>query len=235
MELPEITAAINQLDSGPALRVARFDIGAALSGRVAVLPSAFNPPTVAHLHLLETALVVDGITSAAAMLTTRNVAKEVFGASLPERVGMLLALARSHSALAVLAVSAARLADQGEALRSTFPGVEFDFVVGYDTLIRVFDERYYSEMAVELRVFFGRHRLIATNRGAAGVEEVARYLEQPEIRPYAHRVVVRELDDHPASLSSSAAREQILRLNGSDALPQEVERYIQEHGLYRPG
>ena len=60
-------------------------------GRVAVLPSAFNPPTIAHLHLLEQALRVEGVTLAAAMLSTRNVAKGVVGAGLADRVGMLLA------------------------------------------------------------------------------------------------------------------------------------------------
>jgi hypothetical protein len=147
-----------------------------------------------------------GIDLVAALLTTRNVDKGMGGATLAQRVEMLLALAVTQ-ALAVLATNQARLADQSVALTQSFPGLEFDFVVGYDTLLRLFDERYYTDMAAELMPFFERHRLIATNRSHHAVDEVARFVrDHPVAQRHAARILVRALDDEPASYSSSASR-----------------------------
>lgn len=231
-----ISYQLANLDRGAGHAVLRFDGGPPLTGRVAVLPSAFNPPTLAHLHLLETGLDVPGVGSAAALLSTRNVDKALHGATLAQRIEMLLLLARPGR-LAVLATNAARLADQGDALRETFAGVEFDFIVGYDTLVRLFEERYYTDMPAELHRFFGSHRVIATNRAQHTVDEVERFLRSDATaRLFADRVLVREIDGHPASLSSTAARSDAAAGVDHPHLPRQVADYIRRHGLYRqPG
>jgi nicotinamide-nucleotide adenylyltransferase len=232
MALSGIEAALRDLDASPSPAVARFDAGPEPAGRVAVLPSAFNPPTWAHLHLLDVGLAVEGVTSSAALLTTKNVAKEVFGAGLADRVAMLLAVQESRPGLAILATNVARLIDQAAALRAWSPRLDFDLVVGYDTLVRLFDSRYYADMQAELSPFFDRHRVIATNRGQHGVAAAAAFLLRPEARPFASAILVRELDDHPASLSSTAARSDVARGEHPSALPPEVAAYIRAHGLY---
>src|SRR6185437_10745724 len=121
------------------------------------------PPTLAHLHLLETAAALEPGGRPAALLSTRNVAKGVFGAALADRVGMLLAMHAIHPALGVLATNAARLVEQARALRAEFEDAQFDFVVGHDTLVRLFDAVYYTDMQAGLGEFFAHHRVIATN------------------------------------------------------------------------
>jgi len=232
MALSGIEAALRDLDASSSPAIVRFDAGPEPAGRVAVLPSAFNPPTWAHLHLLDVGLSVEGVTSSAALLTTRNVAKEVFGAGLADRVAMLLAVQQQRPALAILATNVARLIDQAAALRAWRPAVDFDLIVGYDTLVRLFDAHYYADMPSELRPFFERHRVIATNRGQHGVDAVAAFLRRPDARPFAPAILVRELDDHPASLSSTAARDDVARGEHPSALPPEVVDYIRAHGLY---
>ncbi len=232
MALTGIEVGLGDLDASPSPAVARFDAGPELGGRVAVLPSAYNPPTLAHVHLLDLGLSIEGVTSAAALLTTKNVAKEVFGAGLVDRVAMLLAVQRDRPSFAVLATNRARLIDQAAALRAWRPGLEFDLVVGYDTLVRLFDPRYYTDMFAELRPFFDRHRVIATNRGQHGIDAVEGFIGRPEARPFAGAILVRELDDHPASLSSSAARDDVARGEQPSALPPAVAGYIRDHGLY---
>lgn len=231
MTTTEFASALALLDTSAEPSVARFDDGPPLAGQVAVLPSAFNPPTLAHLHLLETALA-SGCDQAAALLTTRNVAKEVFGAGLPDRVGMLLALRDARPELLVLATNAARFVDQAAALRNWAPAATFDFVAGYDTLVRLFDVRYYADMPAELRPFFERHRVIATNRGDYGLDAVEEFLQRPEVLPFAGRILARQLDDHPASFSSTAARETVARGDHPEILPAPVAAYIRAHGLY---
>jgi nicotinamide-nucleotide adenylyltransferase len=223
--------ALQRLDSDPAPSALRFDESAPLAGPVVVLPSAFNPPTRAHLHLLAVASELEDARPAA-LLSTRNVAKGIFGASLDDRIGMLLALHEADPQLAVLATNAARLADQAAALRSAFPLASVDFVVGHDTLIRLFDPIYYDDMDAALAAFFANHRVIATNRGDASIDAVRSFVDTHTGR-FKERILVRAIEAHPASLSSTGARTSIA--NGGDAVEvaPAVAAYIRAHALYR--
>jgi nicotinamide-nucleotide adenylyltransferase len=227
----EVAARLQRLDAEHQPSVERFDRGKPIDGRVAVLPSAFNPPTLAHLHLLETAAAVERGGRAAALLSTRNVAKGVFGASLADRVGMLLAMHGVHEELGVLATNAARLVEQARALRTAFASADFDFVVGHDTLVRLFDPVYYADMDSDLREFFEHHRVIATNRGDVSTDEVRRFAD--ERTRFASRIVVCEIHEERAVISSSEARATIEAGGHPVQVPPAVATYIAEHGLYR--
>jgi nicotinamide-nucleotide adenylyltransferase len=225
-ELAKITARLEALDSEDGHAVVRFD-GQEPPGPRVVLPSAFNPPTEAHLALMT--LAADVLDShPAALLTTRNVAKAVEGAPLEDRVGMLLAARQEHPRMAVLVANSARFVDQARALRSTY-GSQFDFVAGYDTLIRIFDPRYYDDMEAELDELFAHHRLVATNRADNGMDEVRRFIRE-KARAHADRILPLELPDGPASLSSTAARESA---GGElEGVSPGVAAYIRRRGLY---
>ena len=229
---PDISATLELLDAAADPAAARFDAGPRFSGEVAVLPSAFNPPTLAHEHLLRRALAAFGLRQAAALLTTRNVDKGLYGAGLADRVGMLLALNAEWPDLGVLASNKARIIDQAAALSAAFPSVRFDFVVGFDTLERLFARRYYTDMEAELAPFFTRHRVLAANRGAAAAEDVRQWIDRHSGR-FAERILALEIEEHPASLSSTKARERAAAGEETDDLPAPVARYIAEHGLYR--
>ena len=211
----------------------RFDDGPSLRGRVAVLPASFNPPTAAHVELLRASCSVAGVESAAAMLTTRNVDKRIFGAPLPDRVAMLLEIQRANGDIAVLACNQARLTDQAPPLRDLIGGDHVDFIVGYDTLTRIFDDSYYEHMPVELDRFFTRHRLIAANRGEATVEAITEYLNTEPVRTFAERIEVIELPPEAASLSSTRARDALTAADDPEGVPAQVRDYIERRGLYR--
>jgi nicotinamide-nucleotide adenylyltransferase len=233
VELDHIRAALARLADPGVPPVARFDATDALEGAMIVLPSAFNPPTFAHFRLLEVGLEATAATGAAALLTTRNVDKGLYGATLEHRVCMLLAAAERPPAPAVLATREARIADQARALRETYPRASFDFVAGYDTLVRLFAPRYYrGDMEPVLEEFFGHHRLVATNRGEAGPREVAKFLATRPAASFAERIIAAELDDHAAALSSTAAREALEAGDHAHALIDAVRAYVAEHGLY---
>jgi nicotinic acid mononucleotide adenylyltransferase len=227
----DIAERLAALDEATEHRVLRFHDGPPFEGRVAVLPSAFNPPTLAHLALL--ALGAEEGGAQAALFTTRNVDKGLHGAMPAQRVEMLLA-ARQVQPFAVLATNAARIVDQAAALRGCWPGCRFDFVMGHDTLIRLFDAKYYEDMAGDLRRFFAAHRVIATNRGAAGVDIVEAFLREPHVAPFAGGVEPRALHEYPASLSSTAARE-AAAAGLARLVPGPVAEYVRAHRLYRDG
>lgn len=235
MSAPRIEELLRRLEADEVHRVHRFDPGAGFTDRVAVLPSAFNPPTEAHLRLLDLALDDEDVSAASALLSTRNVDKGLYGAGLLDRIGMLLALRRAGEDVAVLASNAARISDQAHALREEHPGIGFDFIVGYDTLVRVFDPRYYDDMVRELERFFAHHRLFVANRDTATVDEVRSYLQSPAARDFAERIIVKELEPASARRSSTAARTAVSQRGMPEGVPPEVESYIAEHGLYRDG
>ena len=220
MSLSANAVRLAALHEQPAYRAERFDDGQPLPDHVAVLPSAFNPPTRAHLGLLELPLQEEGIEAAVALLSTNNVDKSLFGAPL------------SHKWLAVMATNAARLFDQGMALRFAFPKTKFDFVVGYDTLVRLFDSKYYEDMDAALDSFFAEHRVIATNRAQATTDTVRDYLEQSSVRRWALNVLVRQLPESHRWLSSTETREGIRQSAKAMALTDEVSTYIQRNDLY---
>lgn len=228
----EIAERLRRLDAAVLPSAARFDGGGPLGKSAAVLPSAFNPPTVAHQHLLERAVSAFGLESAVALLTTRNVDKDLHGASLADRVGMLMAMEEDSMEFAVVASNQARIIDQAVALRSLFPAVEMDFVVGFDTLERLFAARYYADMEAELAPFFERHRVLAANRGAVEARHVEEWLSA-NAGPFEERILVLEIDELPASLSSSQVRKALADNGDSLHVSTSVRRYIKERGLYR--
>ena len=200
---------------------------------MAVLPSAFNPPTRAHFHLL-TASAQRLNASPAALLTTRNVAKGLTGASHEQRIEMLLVARKAVPTLAVLAANQARIVDQAAVLRESYPAASFDFVLGHDTLVRLFEPSYYGDMAAELASFFEHHRVVVTNRAAHSIVEVEAFLSATAA-PFAERITLLEIDDHHASLSSTAARGHAASGGDGPSLTPEVADYIRKQGLYRDG
>lgn len=223
---------LERLDRQASPGALRFDRGPAFTGAAAVLPSAYNPPTLAHEHLLQRALEAYGLHHAVALLTTRNVDKGVHGASLADRIGMLLALSSEWPDLCVAASNQARIIDQASALTTAFPGTEFDFIVGFDTLERLFARRYYTDMESELAPFFARHRVLAANRGQVEAHHVEAWVAE-NAGAFSDRILLLEIEEFPASLSSTRVREAVA--SGGDALhlPPAVSRYVAEHGLYR--
>jgi len=170
---------------------------------------------------------------AIALLTTRNVSKGVFGAGLGHRVEMLLALHEDQPDISVFAANAARIADQAEALRACLPGVALDFIVGYDTLVRLFEPHFYADAHAELAAFFANHGVIAANRGDMDVQAVEACLERPDVAPFAPQIAVIGLDDYRASISSTEAREAVANGLVPETVPAPVLQYIREHRLYR--
>jgi nicotinic acid mononucleotide adenylyltransferase len=173
-----------------------------------------------------------GAGACVALLTTKNVDKALHGASLAHRVGMLLALREEAPQIAVVASNQARIIDQAEALTRSFGFQQLTFVVGFDTLERLFASRYYADMERELEPFFEHHRVLAANRATTSAPEVVTWIGT-NAGPFTQRIQVLEIDDYPASLSSTEVRRALAATDDHPALSPAVRRYILEHRLYR--
>ena len=230
----EILQSMEILSTNNAPMAVSFTQSDLLRGRVAVLPASFNPPTVAHLELLELSKTVPGTHLAAAMLTTQNVSKTIQEESLRHRLAMLMAV-RLTSDVHVLGCNKARIVDQASVLSSTFPSCAFDFIVGFDTLVRFFDEKFYDNsqsMIRELSIFFNGCRLITANRNEDDVGKVHQWIDD-KTGSWKESIIVLELNETMRNVSSTIAREAIKEGRSSSFLPPLVQNYITKNNLYR--
>jgi nicotinamide-nucleotide adenylyltransferase len=227
-----IAQALELLDAEPEPAAVLFDGPEGLSGRVVVLPSAFNPPTIGHTALLREAARLAAATTQLALLTTRNVDKDLHGASLADRVGMLLSLRTEIPDLTAAACNQARIVDQAYALSHTFPGATFDFVVGFDTLERLFARRYYRDMTAELAPFFEQHGVLAANRGDVSAAAVENWVTQ-HAGAFARHIQVIEVHADAAAASSTQVRTGLQAGGVSLPVTEPVRRYIEARGLYK--
>ena len=230
----EILQSMEMLSNSDVPRAVSFTPSDMLRGRVAVLPASFNPPTIAHLELLELSKAVPGTHLAAAMLTTQNVSKIIQEESLRHRLAMLMTI-RLTADVHVLGCNKAKIVDQASVLSATFPNCAFDFIVGFDTLVRFFDEKFYENsksMTRELSIFFNRCRLITANRNEDDVDKVHRWIDDNS-GSWKESIIVLELKETMRHVSSTIAREAIKDGRTSTFLPPLVQNYIAANNLYR--
>lgn len=232
-----------------------------------VLDSSFNPPTRAHTSIAREALGAlehqEGATRLLLLLSVNNADKAPKPASFPVRLGMMDAAAREllgeegrqQVDVDVAVTTKAFFHDKARAIaRSGFYGVETTqvFLAGFDTLVRIFDPKYYGGlegMRAALDGLFATARLRVTTRPdgelwggterqraeverleAGGLEEVGGRGE------WMGRVDVVEGGEEGEGVSSSRVREAVGAGRGVDGLVGgEVEAWIEGERLYREG
>lgn len=156
--------------------------------RIAVLDSSFNPPTRAHYHLLKAAARV-GCDAVLLLLATNNVDKGQTGAGAVERLEMMEAMAldsiqseKEESALRHMAVGLtihARFMDKAQPILDTYPPntVQLSWIMGHDTMTRLFDPKYYKDVHADMAPFFEQCDVICSSRpGYGSREEMMRFV-----------------------------------------------------------
>ena len=201
--------------------------------KVAVLSASFNPPTLAHLRMAELAHGDLGYPEVVLELAIANVDKAVTDAPLHERLMMMRAIAAPRPWMSAAIATHGRFLDKMTALREHFPSADVCFIVGYDTLARVFDPKYYADRAAELRALFDQTSFACANREGADDDAFAELLAVPENAAYSDGVRLMALDAYHAGLSSTAARASLASGRGrSVGVPEEVADYLAERPLY---
>ncbi|MFQ5342133.1 MAG: nicotinamide-nucleotide amidohydrolase family protein [Anaerolineae bacterium] len=214
IELPELQRSVDSVDprSAPRLVVVKpAEAGvsqAPIGRRLGVLSSAFNPLTSAHVRMARLAMQEYRLAEVMLELSKVNVDKRVYGASLAERLWMLERFVEGRPRFSVAMCSHARFIDKARAIRAAVADdIDLYFIVGYDTLVRVFDPKYYHNLSAELGELFDQSQFIAANRGEHSLADVEEFLEQPAYRSFTNKIHLIELDAFHASLSSTQVRE----------------------------
>ncbi|KAF8545033.1 hypothetical protein BDD12DRAFT_653331, partial [Trichophaea hybrida] len=218
-----------------------------------ILDSSFNPPTLAHLTIALSSLQSTSAspTRLLLLLATQNADKPAVPASFEDRLVMLHLFSASFPSTTVVDIAItkhARFLDKSIELAKHYPVAEQTFLIGFDTLIRLLNTKYYPPVHTlsPLDAFFASNRVRCTLRdGGWGDREAQReYMEV--IRrgereadgcrgEWAERIELVEGAPESMGVSSTAVREAVKR-GDSEALDRyltkEVKGWVLERGLY---
>ena len=192
--------------------------------RVGVLAGSFNPPTLAHVALADSALTYGALDLIVWSISRVTVDKEaVTRASLDARLIALAALteARDHDAAAL--IMGGLYADQAHALRATLPQLtDLAFIMGYDKIAQIFDPRYYTDRDAALDTLFTRARVLVAPRGDDDAAQVTALTQAPANQRWGDRVQTLPLDARWRQLSSTEVRARIDHAQSiNDLVPPE--------------
>ncbi|MCY4403617.1 MAG: nicotinate-nicotinamide nucleotide adenylyltransferase [Candidatus Poribacteria bacterium] len=214
-EYQKLNQLISQLDSNAHPRIvitSRSSQPICHPGKkLGIFSGSFNPITIAHIKMIEDAQRKFQLDEMLLLLAKVNVDKDVFGLPLAGRILTLNRYAEERKYVSVGVSSHGRYIDKVEALNEIFPDkTEFHFIVGYDTLIRIFDPKYYSDIHSDLHHLFSQCRFIASNRGNVDIDTIKQFLKDPSLKSYSSSVKFLILPDFYANVSSTHVRELIL-------------------------
>ncbi|MDE2800246.1 MAG: hypothetical protein OXI94_16395, partial [Gemmatimonadota bacterium] len=173
------------------------------------------------------------------LLAKTNVDKALFGADLGQRLAMMVNYANCDTQLgtrlSIAACSHARFIDKAHALRAHIPpDTQIYFLVGHDTLIRIFDPRYYTDMSAELKVLFSLCHIVSANRENSSREVFHRFMARPECAPFANRVHPLQLPPSFGNISSTEVRKRIRSGDSiTDLVPESIAQFIETFDLYK--
>ena len=205
-------------------------------GKVGVFPSSFNPVTRGHMAMLQRAAQIEAFEETLLVLDTQAMDKEIFGATLVDRLVMLQLLQEDHPRFSIGLSNRGLFLTKAQILMGLYPrGTDMTFIVGYDTLARVFDPKYYEEPEGSLDRLFACSTFMVANRGDDGREAVQQLTASVENGRFKDKVHFFEIPNHLAQISSTQVRHHaregkpLVRL-----VPARVREFIEKVKLYQP-
>lgn len=215
-----------------------------------VLDSSFNPPTRAHMHLLERGREEFQPEGSMLLLAKQNADKPVVGATLVQRLQMmeLLVAADARKSLACGLTGHPLFVDKAAALRKLVPrGSRIMLLVGFDTWVRIVDPKYYAEGQLPrvLREIFDNVEVLVASRdasSAANLEPMSTAEQQAAVDGSvpedvaSGRLHFLPVESPLSKLSSSAVRKAVEAGDvaaADEMVPEALRAFISEAGLYK--
>jgi nicotinic acid mononucleotide adenylyltransferase len=199
-------------------------------GTLLCLSASFNPMTVAHDGLIREASRMIHPQEVLLLLATANVDKGISGLPLGERLALLLRFAESRPGVSVAAIGPGRFVDKMEAIHHSYPtGTRLFFLLGFDTLIRLFDPKYYSDREGSLSALFRGSECIVANRGPEPSKAMETFLTRPDVSPFAERIHVMQFPPDLAVVSATEVRTRLTRGEPiNDLIPVELQGHLED-------
>jgi nicotinic acid mononucleotide adenylyltransferase len=214
---------------------AEWGITANERGILGVLPASFNPPTVAHEALVREAGVVVAFDEVLLIVDQQAMDKECRGAPIEDRLLMLLALYGDNARISLGIANRGLFLEKVEAMRAVYPGGETEvfFIVGYDTIVRVLDEKYYADRDKALHSLFAQARFLVANRGGRDARGLRELFGREGNRTFAAQVQPLTLPPAMDQISSTLVRRHLAEGKSITGLvPPALEEFLQKQGIY---
>lgn len=203
---------------------------------IGVIAGSFNPLTRGHEALATAALDEGVVGSVLLLLPLRAVDKEgVTRASSTDRALVLTEWALRRQGISIALVNRGLFVDHARLIKAAYPDAPLVFVVGYDKIVQIFDERYYDDREEALRTLFALSTIRVAPRDGQGEEALHALLARHENQGYARGVAGLRVDEDVDALSSTAVRQATARGKPwKDLAPVETVRFVEETRPYAP-
>ena len=195
--------------------------------RLGVLPASFDPLTKAHVAIVSEARKW-GLDEILLLLDGRNVDKRSFGASLEDRVLLVTSFFKEED-ISIALSSHGLFLEKLRALKRLYPpSTKIYFLVGYDTILRVLDKKYYRDREAALDELFEGSEFLVAGRGDKGEKEILALFEKEENKRFKSKM--KTIDIAPFTfISATETRRRIKRGESLEALvPEEILPLINE-------
>jgi len=242
MDVDHVKEIIERADPRGEPRIEMIKRAEPTGSRLGVFASSFNPPTVAHVELMNRATEAFSLDEILALAGNANADKLDYECALEDRLAMLTLTFGDQPRTSIGLSSRGFYVDMIDALERVYPReTDLHFIVGFDTFERVLDmeqqytQKYYRRFNSRIEVLQhlgARARLIVAGRSGAGLDSVMLLVEREPVLP-PERVLYLDFPADLGQLSATKVREN--RRAGkpiTGLVPPAVEEYIQKHGLY---
>lgn len=238
--LKQIQSLLDQLQPQAAPQALLVPGSPQPQGTIIVFPGSFNPPTTAHLALLEQAQLyarthLSVPTHLYAAISKHIVDKEhVERPLILDRILLLQTVLQHHLPDAgILLFNRGLYVEQAEAVYTSFPEVKkLFFLMGFDKIVQILDPRYYDDRNAALRELFKLAELLVAPRGEAHADTLAELLNQPQNKPFAPYIHALPVDPAYRNISSTSIRQHSDKY--AHDIPQEVQQFMHETHAYEP-
>ena len=199
-----------------------------------VMPASFNPPTLAHTVLAQEAMRALQFDEFFLVLDTMVMDKTCIGAPLEDRLLMLLAIFSDDPTISMGVANRGLFLDKVEALQKVYPSeTKIYFVVGFDTIVRVLDPKYYRDREQALQKLFSQARFLVANRGDCDQQDLKELFRKVTNRAFAAQVVPFKVPSFVAWISSTLVRQKWAEGESVQGLvPPQVEEFLNKRGFY---
>ena len=204
-------------------------------GRLGIFPASFNPPTLAHLALIKEAMKQGKLDEIVILLDIQAMDKEAVGAAFEDRLTMLKKVFGRNPKVSIGLSNQGLFLEKLKPLRALYPApIEWVFIVGFDTILRVMDKKYYQNRKKSLDELFEQSRFLVANRDHYERTAFEILFRRRENRKYAERVTFFILPEKFSSISSTLIRKRIAQGQPvNEWVPAAILFFLKKKSLYK--
>jgi nicotinate-nucleotide adenylyltransferase len=197
--------------------------------RLGVFSGAFNPITLAHVGLAESALAHYQLHEVLLLLPITQPHKRIEDAPLDARLAMMALASQHHPAFTIASCTHGLFIDIARAVELAYPpATRLWFITGRDAAERILTWPY-ADPVQALDDLFTRAKLLVADREGTFVPP-----EAPAVRAHAAHIHHLPLPTAFNHISATEIRTRLARgQDVSDLVPPAVLAYIRAHGLYQ--